>query len=358
MRPLVHEPIQMTSSPMSVIFVPGGQAHVFERTGLGGALVLVGNAGRVGHGTGHGNDVFRRGAPGHDRRQRGGVERDDLVEVGAVVSEQRFPVLHGGIPLVAGGCHRPALEVVIGLLVGCDHAGAGTAFDGHVAHGHAAFHGQVAECFAGKLDDVAGAAGGADLADHGQDDVLGGGALCELAVHLDLHVLGFLLDQRLGGQNVLDFGGADAVGQRAEGSVRGGVAVAAHDGGAGQREALFRPDDVHDALTLVGFGEVLDAEVGRVLCQCLDLDAAFFFLDAVRAVGGRDVVVNHGEGFLRAVHLAAGHAQAFKGLRAGDFVHQVAVDVEQAGAVFCFVNQVVVPDLVVQCAWRGPWPER
>jgi hypothetical protein len=122
--------------------------------------------------------------------------------------------------------------------------------------------------------------------------------------------------------------------QRAEGAVGGGVAVAAHDGGAGQREALFRPDDVDDALALVGLGEVLDAEVGCVLCQCLDLDAAFFFFDAVRAVGGRHVVVDHGERLSPGAHLAAGHAQAFKGLRAGDFVHQVAVDVEQAGAVF------------------------
>ena len=40
--------------------------------------------------------------------------------------------------------------------------------------------------------------------------------------------------------------------------------------------------------------------------------------------------------------------QAFEGLRRGHLVHQMAIDVEQAGAVLGFVHQMVVPDLVVQ----------
>ena len=70
----------------------------------------------------------------------------------------------------------------------------------------------------------------------------------QLAVDRDAHVLGLLLRQRLGGEHVLDLAGADAVRQRAEGAVRGGVAVAADDGGAGQRKALLGSDHVHDAL--------------------------------------------------------------------------------------------------------------
>jgi hypothetical protein len=61
------------------------------------------------------------------------------------------------------------------------------------------------------LDDVAGAAGGAGLADDRERDVLGGHADGQLPVDLDLHVLRLLLDQRLGGQHMLDLGGADAV---------------------------------------------------------------------------------------------------------------------------------------------------
>ncbi len=47
-------------------------------------------------------------------------------------------------------------------------------------------------------------------------------------------------------------------------------------------------------------------------------------------------------------HLAAGQAQALEGLRAGDLVDQVAVDVEQAGAVVRGVDDMGVPDLVVK----------
>ncbi len=82
------------------------------------------------------------------------------------------------------------------------------------------------------------------------------------AVDLDQHVLGLLLDQRLGRQHMLDLRGADAMGQRAEGAMRRGVAVAADDGGAGQGEALLGADDVDDALALVALVEILDAEIG------------------------------------------------------------------------------------------------
>ena len=85
--------------------------------------------------------------------------------------------------------------------------------------------------------------------------------------------------------------------------------------------------------------------------QRLDLDAAFLVLDAVLAVGrGRHVVVDHGERLFRMPHLAAGHAQAFEGLRAGHLVDEVAVDIEQAGAVVLAVDDMVVEDLVVERA--------
>ena len=64
---------------------------------------------------------------------------------------------------------------------------------------------------------------------------------------------------------MLDFRGADAVRQRAERAMRGSVAVAADDGGAGQRKALLRADDVDNALSLVEFVVVLDAEFFCVL---------------------------------------------------------------------------------------------
>ena len=157
------------------------------------------------------------------------------------------------------------MQIVEGLFVGRDQAGAGAALDRHVADRHAAFHRQCADRFAGIFEHVAGAAGGADLADDGEDDVLGGDAVRQFAVDDRAHVLGLLLDQRLRRQHMLDLGRADAMRQRAERAMRRGVAVAADDGHAGQGKALLGADDVDDALALVELVVIFDAEFPGVL---------------------------------------------------------------------------------------------
>ena len=134
---------------------------------------------------------------------------------------------------------------------------------------------------AGIFDDMAGAAGSADLADDGEDDVLGGDAVFQRAVDAHPHVLGLLLDQRLGGEHVLDLARADAVGERAEGAVGRGVGIAADDGGARQREALLGPDHMHDALAAVALMVIFDAEVARVLGERLHLQRRFGIVDAL-----------------------------------------------------------------------------
>ena len=55
------------------------------------------------------------------------------------------------------------------------------------------------------------------------------------------------------------------------------------------------PDDVDDALADVELVEVLDAEFLGVLGESRDLGRGFGIVDAVRAVGGRHVVVDHGQ---------------------------------------------------------------
>ena len=79
-------------------------------------------------------------------------------------------------------------------------------------------------------------------------------------------------------------------------------------------------------------------------------DRRFGIVDALRAVGRRNVVIDDGERLLRRADLAAGDAQALEGLRARHLVHEMAVDVEEAGAVRLGVDDMVVPDLVVEGA--------
>ena len=136
--------------------------------------------------------------------------------------------------------------------------------------------------------------------------------------------------------------------QRPERAMGRGVAVAAHDGGAGQGEALLRADDVDDALAGIELVEIFDAELARIGGERLDLHAAFGVRDAVAAVGRLDVVVDDRERLARRPDLAAGHPQAFEGLRARHLMDEMTVDIEQAGAVGLPVDDVVVPDLVVE----------
>ena len=149
---------------------------------------------------------------------------------------------------------------------------------------------------------------------------------------------------------MFDLRRADAEGQRPEGAVRGGVAVAAHHGHAGLGEALLGSDHVHDALADVVHAVERHAEVARVALERLDLVARQRIGDALAAVGRRHVVVGDGNGGVRPAHPAARRAQAFESLRAGDLEKEMTVDIEQHRAVVLLLDDVALPDLVVQRA--------
>ncbi len=265
----------------------------------------------------------------------------------AAVAAQGFPARDAFLKRRAARDERPAFEIGEGGVVGRDHAGAGAAFDAHVADGHARFHGKRADGFAGVFDDVVGAAGDADLADEGENQILGGNAGGALAAEDDLHGLRARLQQALRGQHVLDFAGADAEGQRAEGAVRGGVAIAADDGQAGLRDAELGTDDVDDALVAAGHVKERDAVPGAILRQRFDLQARVLVHNREMAILGGDGMVHHREGEIGAAHLAAGGFQAGKGLRGGDFVNQVAVNVDEGRLAGGLAHHVRVPNFFV-----------
>jgi len=80
--------------------------------------------------------------------------------------------------------------------------------------------------------------------------------------------------------------------------------------------------------------EELDAEVGAVFAQCFNLRVGDLVGDdeAVVDGGGGDVVVDRRDVALGMAERAIGEAQAFEGLRAGDFVDELEVDVEDGRA--------------------------
>ena len=243
---------------------------------------------------------------------------------------------------------RATLEIVDRGVVHRDHAGARARFDRHVAHRHAPFHRKAAYRAAVELDRVAGAARSADLADHRQRDVLGGDTLAQRAFHQHLHCPGFLYQQTLRRHHMLDLGGADAERQRGERAVRAGMRIAAHHRHARQGRALLRPDHMHDALAHVVHFEFVHAKLGAIAVQRLHLQARDGIGDALRASGSRHVMVGHREDRRGAPQLAPGQLQPLEGLRAGHFMHQMTVDIDQRGAVGFLPHHVSIPEFVVK----------
>ena len=184
-----------------------------------------------------------------------------------------------------------------GLGVGRDQPGARARLDRHVANGHPPFHRQSADRRARIFDHMASAAGCADLADDREHDILGADPLAEHAIDGDPHILGLVLDQGLGGKNMLE--GADAMRERAKGAMRRGMAIAADDRRARQRKTLFGADHMNDALAKVVLIEIFDAELPGILGELFDLNTAFGIVDAMRAIGGGDIVIDDRERFLR-----------------------------------------------------------
>ena len=226
---------------------------------------------------------------------------------------------------------RTAPEELEGRLVRGDHAGPGAGLDAHVADRHPALHRQRFDGAAAVFDDIALAAAGADLRDHRQDDVLGADAGRQYAVDVDRHGLERPQRQRLGGEHVLDLRGADAHRERTEGAVGGGVTVAAHHRHARLGQAQLRADDVHDALLDIAHRVQPDAEFLAVAPQRLDLGARDGIGDRLVDVDRRHVVVLGGDREIRSAHRASGQPQPVEGLRAGDLVDEVQIDVDQVG---------------------------
>ena len=154
--------------------------------------------------------------------------------------------------------------------------------------------------------------------------------------------------------HVLDLRRADAEGQRAQRAMGRGVAVAAHERGARQRQAKLRPDDVHDALPHIEDRDIRHPELDDVLLQRLHLDAAVLFLDVGRRCAQPTVgmlwsataMVRSGRRSLRPARRRPSNACGRR-----DLVQEMAVDVEDAGAVRERLHDVTVPDLVEQRAW-------
>ena len=123
------------------------------------------------------------------------------------------------------------------------------------------------------------------------------------------------------------------------------MAVAADDEQAGQSEALFRADYVHDALARIAQAEKTDAIFGSV-----GLEIGHHRRDrriGNRAVAGmgRNVVIGDAEGEPRLGHRPSAFLQLGEG-KERPFMHVVAIDPKQRGAILASRDLVLRPELV------------
>jgi hypothetical protein len=74
-------------------------------------------------------------------------------------------------------------------------------------------------------------------------------------------------------------------------------------------------------------------------------------VEAVFDAAGGDVVIDRGDGAISPAEFAAGHAEAVEGLRAGDLVDEVEIDVEDAGFACGLGDEMLLPDFFEERLW-------
>ncbi|OIQ65249.1 hypothetical protein GALL_531940 [mine drainage metagenome] len=194
------------------------------------------------------DDMFRADAPGHLRDDGPDIDNDFPVEHRVRVTRKPTPGLDRPLPHLAPRRVTPATDIFVGFFIRRDHAHLGAEFDRKITDGEPPFDRHVADGAAGIFDGVAGAAGGSDVADQREDEILGRHAQGRPALELHAHGFGTSLDKRLRRQHVRQLARPDPESERTQPAMGAGMAVAADDQATGKAETKFRSDDVDDAL--------------------------------------------------------------------------------------------------------------
>src|SRR6185295_14054163 len=153
---------------------------------------------------------------------------------------------------------------------------------------------------------------------------------------------------RLRRQHMFHFGCAYAECERTERTMRCRMGVAADDRQSRQSPALLGANDVHDPLANVVHPEKFDSEFACIVFKRSHGQGRLGVGDAEPAICRRYVVVGHRQSELRPARPPPGFAQTLEGLGAGDLVHQMAIDIEHARLAGLFMDEVALPNLVVE----------
>jgi hypothetical protein len=281
------------------------------------------------------------------RRKRGAVQFNFGIELGARIARQHAPKGECVTPRLAFRRKLPSLQKRKSNVIRRDHAGSSAEFQGHVTERQSPRHRHAAHGLAGELDRIARAAGGTILADEREDYVLGVNPLGHDPVEIGAHGFRLRLHQRLRNQRMFAVARADAKSERAHRPDRAGVTVAADESHAGQRDAEFRRDDVHDSLP-----RIVDIEEPDVVRHdpLDELDQEIVSARHARghssAGHGCQHMIQCAERQFGIAHAPLAPVELFERYRAADLIQEVPVDMHGKRTVAHVGDQMVVPNLV------------
>ena len=155
---------------------------------------------------------------------------------------------------------------------------------------------------------------------------------------------------------MLDLARPDTECQGADPAVRGGVTVPTNDGGAGQRKALLGADDMDDTLFGRGSIDIVDPEGRRIAFKGGELRCTLCIFDrqartvCSNPLRGRQIVIRDRKRKVGAPYGSTSQPQGFECLRAGHFVDEVTIDIDQASPVIEPIDDMLIPNLFVKSA--------
>ena len=244
---------------------------------------------------------------------------------------------------------RPPSEKLVGLLVGVHVADARAAFDRHVADRHPLVDRHRLEGWSAVFVGEPDAALDAEAADDREDQILRKDAAGQRPVDLDATYFQRIEGQALRREHVAHLRRADAEGNRAEGAVGRGVAVAARDRHPRLRQSQLGSDHVDDALIVVAGRPEMDAGVAAVALQRSHHFLGHDVEERTLLRAGRHDVIGGGERAIGKRHLPAVLSQHVERLRRRHLMDEVEPDEQLRLPARQHADRVCVPDLLKEC---------
>jgi len=131
------------------------------------------------------------------------------------------------------------------------------------------------------------------------------------------------------------------------------VTVTADDGHARLCTSEFGTDDMYNTAMRTGHAVQSDSKLSGVDFHLFDLRRRHRIRNR-DADGSRwDGMVHRGESLIGTADFESTLAQTREGLRRGDFMHEVQVNVEDGGRTFLLGDNVGIPDFLKESLWHN-----